>query len=54
MGVLVTFSDKFAEVQGIKEIINPGQSIMYAYIGLVAGDLLSGYLSQLLRSRKKW
>lgn len=53
MGVLVTFSDKFAEVQGIKEIINPAQSIMYAYIGLVAGDLLSGYLSQLLRSRKK-
>ncbi len=53
MGVLVTFSDKFAELQGIKEPVNPGQSIMYAYIGLVAGDLLSGYLSQLLRSRKK-
>jgi len=53
MGVLVTFSDKFAELQGIKEPVNPGQSIMYAYIGLVAGDLISGYLSQLLRSRKK-
>ena len=53
IGVLVTFSDKFAEVQGIKEAVNPGQSIMYAYIGLVAGDLVSGYLSQLLRSRKK-
>lgn len=53
IGVLVTFSDKFAEAQGIKEIVNPAQSIMYAYIGLVAGDLLSGYLSQLLKSRKK-
>ena len=53
MGVLVTFSDKFAELQGIKEPVNPGQSIMYAYIGLVAGDLVSGYLSQLLKSRKK-
>ncbi len=53
MGVLVTFSDKFAEIKGIKEIVNPAQSIMYAYIGLVAGDLISGYLSQLLRSRMK-
>jgi MFS family permease len=53
IGVLVTFSDKFAEVQGITETINPAKSIMYAYIGLVAGDLVSGYLSQLLKSRKK-
>ena len=53
IGVLVTFSDKFAEVQGIKEIVNPAQSIMFAYMGLVAGDLLSGYLSQLMKSRMK-
>ncbi len=53
IGVLVTFSDKFAEVQGIKEAINPAQSIMYAYMGLVAGDLISGFLSQLSKSRKK-
>ncbi|HEY0976769.1 MAG TPA: MFS transporter [Flavobacteriales bacterium] len=30
-----------------------GQAIKYAYIGLSLGDLLSGLLSQLLRSRKK-
>lgn len=53
MGVLITFSDKFAEAQKISGIINPAESIMYAYIGLIAGDLISGYLSQVLRSRKK-
>ncbi len=30
-----------------------GQAIKYAYIGLSIGDLVSGVLSQLLRSRKK-
>ncbi|MBK8551178.1 MAG: MFS transporter [Ignavibacteria bacterium] len=53
MGVLITFSDKFAEAQKLSGTINPAQSIMYAYIGLIAGDLISGYLSQVLRSRKK-
>jgi MFS family permease len=53
IGVLVTFSDKFAEALGLKDPVNPAQSIMYAYIGIVIGDFVSGYMSQLLRSRKK-
>lgn len=54
IGVLIKFSEKFAitnQVQG--EPIKIGFAIMYAYIGLSAGDLLSGLLSQLFRSRKK-
>lgn len=53
IGVLVTFSDKFAEALGISSPINPAQSIMYAYIGIVIGDFVSGYMSQVMRSRKK-
>jgi MFS family permease len=53
IGVLVTFSDKFAEAFGITEPVNPAQSIMYAYIGIVAGDFISGYLSQIFKTRKK-
>ena len=53
IGVLVTFSDKFAEALHINGTINPAQSIMYAYIGIVIGDFVSGYMSQVMRSRKK-
>ena len=53
VGVLVTFSDKFAEAFGLNVPINPAQSIMYTYIGIVIGDFVSGYMSQVMRSRKK-
>ena len=53
IGVLVTFSDKFAEAMKIAEPVNPAQSIMYAYIGIVIGDFVSGYLSQVFKTRKK-
>ena len=53
VGVLMTFSDKFAEALGVSGKINPADSIMYTYIGIAVGDLVSGALSQLLRSRKK-
>ncbi len=33
--------------------VDNGTAVMYAYIGLSVGDLLSGILSQLLKSRKK-
>ena len=52
-GVLVSFSDKFAEELGITEIVSPGKAIMYAYIGLSLGDIAIGFVSQALRSRKK-
>ena len=33
--------------------IDSGKSIMYAYIGIAIGDLLSGLVSQYFKSRKK-
>lgn len=53
IGILISFSDKFGTVLGIKEAIDPGKSIMIAYIGISIGDVLIGFVSQWLRSRKK-
>ena len=53
IGVLVALSqEEFSIALNIPNISN-GQAIMYAYLGLSFGDLLSGLISQWLRSRKK-
>jgi predicted MFS family arabinose efflux permease len=52
IGLLVMNSkDDFAPYLGVEGVTN-GVAVMYAYIGLSVGDLLSGILSQILRSRK--
>ncbi|MBS1932602.1 MAG: MFS transporter [Bacteroidetes bacterium] len=52
IGVLVTFSDKFGEAFGIKNI-DPAKSIMFQYLAIAFGDLTVGLLSNYLKSRKK-
>ncbi|HEX5652122.1 MAG TPA: MFS transporter [Chitinophagaceae bacterium] len=53
IGVLVAFSNEFGKLMGITEKIDPGKSIMYAYAAISIGDILIGFVSQWLRSRKK-
>lgn len=53
IGVLVSFSGEFAEKMGIKEKVDPGRAIMYAYAAISIGDILIGFVSQWFRSRKK-
>lgn len=53
VGILITFSPEFGKAFGITESISAGKSIMFCYIGLVFGDIFSGTLSQVLKSRKK-
>ena len=53
VGVLITFSPEFATDLCIEEPVSAGNAVMFCYLGLVFGDLSSGMLSQLLRSRKK-
>ncbi|MBP8725156.1 MAG: MFS transporter [Saprospiraceae bacterium] len=53
IGILIKFSDKYGVLLGIQERVSVADSIMYAYIGLSVGDLLSGWLSQVWRSRRK-
>lgn len=53
IGVLVTFSNDFAIAFGIKEKVDPGKAIMYAYAAISIGDIIVGLVSQWLKSRKK-
>ncbi len=54
IGILVKFADKFAMSNGtIQGTVDISYCIMYAYVGLSAGDLFSGLLSQWFKSRKK-
>ncbi len=53
IGVLVTFSSEFAKWFGIKDKVDPGKAIMYAYAAISIGDILIGFVSQWLKSRKK-
>jgi putative MFS transporter len=53
IGVLVTFSGEFGERMGIREKIDPGRAIMFAYVGISIGDILVGLISQYFKSRKK-
>lgn len=52
IGILTTFSNEFGKAMGILDI-KPGLAIMWCYVGLSIGDLLSGMLSHMLISRKK-
>lgn len=54
LGILIKFSEDFAKINGVAgEQISVAKSIMYVFIGLAVGDLLSGWLSQVVQSRKK-
>jgi putative MFS transporter len=53
LGILVTFAPELARYKGILETVEASQTVLYSYIGLVIGDIGSGLLSQILKSRKK-
>ncbi|HWA34068.1 MAG TPA: MFS transporter [Cyclobacteriaceae bacterium] len=52
-GILITFSPEFGKALGLAEPVNAGKAVMIFFIGQVAGDIMSGLLSQYLKSRKK-
>ncbi len=53
IGVLITFSTEFGKQFGIKEPVDAGMAVMLAYVAISIGDLLIGFISNWLRSRKK-
>lgn len=52
IGILAMMANQFAPVMGITSIV-PGKAIMWAYVGISAGDFVSGFISHWLNSRKK-
>jgi len=52
IGILAVMANQFAPSFVITNL-NPGKAIMWAYVGISAGDFASGFLSHWLHSRKK-
>jgi putative MFS transporter len=53
IGILMTFSPEFAKAFGVQGAVTGGESIFWYYLGQVLGDIISGFSSQILRTRKK-
>jgi MFS family permease len=53
IGILITFSKEFGEHFHIEGAIDSGKGVMLAYVAISVGDLLIGFVSHWLKSRKK-
>ncbi len=53
VGVLITFSPEFGKALKASGALDAGKGIMYCYIGISIGDVVAGFLSQMLKSRKQ-
>ena len=53
VGILITFSPEFGKALGLSAPVVAGKAVMLSFSGQVLGDLVSGFLSQSLQSRKK-
>ncbi|ABS24439.1 MFS transporter [Anaeromyxobacter sp. Fw109-5] len=51
--ILVLGAPEFAQALGVTGPVSAGDAVMFFYGGLVVGDVASGSLSQLLRSRRR-
>jgi putative MFS transporter len=53
VGILITFSPELGAKLGVSPVPVAGDAVALMYAGLAAGDLLSGFASQVVKSRKK-
>jgi putative MFS transporter len=53
VGILIKFSDAVGGALHMAKLPDPAMSILFCYVGLALGDLSSGALSQILKSRKR-
>jgi len=53
IGVLLSFSNDFGNDMKLKGMVDPAMAIMVAYAAISVGDVLIGFISQGLKSRKK-
>lgn len=53
VGILITFAPELGAALGVTPAPRAARAVLFAYLGLTAGDLASGLLSQWLRSRRR-
>ena len=53
IGILITFSPEIGKSLGLSVAPKAGTAILLYYLALTFGDLTNGFLSQMLRTRKK-
>ena len=53
VGILITFAPELGGEVGVSPRPNAARAVLFAYLGLIAGDLASGLLSQWMRSRRR-
>ncbi len=53
VALFITLTPEFAEDLGMTTLPTAGRAVLYSYIGISIGGMLSGLLSQKLQSRKK-
>ena len=52
-GILITFSPEFGQAIGLDTPIDAGKAVLFTFMGQVAGNIVSGSLSQYWQNRKK-
>ncbi len=53
VGILITFSPEFGRAMQLDEAVDAGKAVLLTFSGQVAGNLVTGSLSQYWQSRKK-
>jgi MFS transporter, putative metabolite:H+ symporter len=53
VGALIILSPELGKALGMNPAPSGGRAVLFCYVGLAVGDLASGVLSQIFRSRKK-
>jgi MFS family permease len=52
-GILITFSPEFGQAMGLDQPVDAGKAVLFTFAAQVAGNIVSGSVSQYLQSRKK-
>lgn len=53
VGILIIPSEEFAQALGVTGSVSGGKAVMLHYMGAAFGSLITAYISQKLKSRKK-
>jgi len=53
VGILMTFSNDFGKAMQMTDPIDPAKAVMYSYVGVSIGGIVTGLVSQVLKSRLK-